>query len=85
MLSFARRASKSFTTFSTSFVNGTEIQHTLLPCSNGTRSYLYFNYSHSTKEIVIIPELASLIILPPFMIATLLAVTVYRRRVEAEN
>jgi parallel beta-helix repeat protein len=62
------------------FVNGTEVQCNLLPCSNSTQSYLYFTYSHSTKEMVIIPELASLIILPFFMIATLLAVIVHRKR-----
>jgi len=62
------------------FVNGTEVPCNLLPCSNSTHSYLYFTYSHSTKEIVIIPELASLIILPLFMIATALAIIVHRKR-----
>ena len=61
------------------FVNGTEVQHTLLPCSNSTYSYLYFNYAHSTQEVVIIPEFPLFLILPLFMIATLLAVIVYRR------
>ncbi|MCJ7422813.1 right-handed parallel beta-helix repeat-containing protein [Candidatus Bathyarchaeota archaeon] len=62
------------------FVNGTEVQCNLLPCSNTTHSYLYFTYSHSTKEIVIIPELASLIISPLLTIATLLATNVSRRK-----
>ncbi|MDH5266148.1 MAG: right-handed parallel beta-helix repeat-containing protein [Candidatus Bathyarchaeota archaeon] len=61
------------------FVNGTEVPHTLLPCSNSTHSYLYFIYEHSTQEVIIIPEFPSFRILPPFMIATLLAVIVYRR------
>ena len=62
------------------FVNGTEVSHTLLPFSNSTRSYLYFTYNHSTKEVVIIPEFPSFLILPLFMIATLLATIVYRRK-----
>jgi len=37
----------------TVFVNGTEVPHTLLPCSNSTHSYLYFTYQHSTHEVVI--------------------------------
>jgi len=62
------------------FVNGTEVQSSLLPCSNSTHSYLYFTYSHSIKEIVIIPELASLIILPLLMIATLIAVIICTKK-----
>ena len=62
------------------FVNGTEVQHTLLPCSNSTYSYLYFSYTHSTQEVVIIPEFPLFLILPLFMIATLLAVIVYKRK-----
>ncbi len=64
------------------FVNGTEILPSPEPlrCSNSTYSYLYFNYSHSTQEIIIIPELPSLIILPMFMTATLLVALAYRRK-----
>jgi parallel beta-helix repeat protein len=62
------------------FVNGTEVQCNLLPCSNTTHSYLYFTYNHSTQEVIIIPEFPSFLILPLFMIATLLAVIVYRRK-----
>lgn len=63
------------------FVNGTEILPSPepLPCSNSTHSYLYFNYSHSTQEVIIIPEFPSLIILPIFMTATLLATKIYRK------
>jgi len=64
----------------TVLLNGTEIPFTLLPCSNSTHSYLYFNYTHSTQEVMIIPEFPSFLILPLFMIATLLAVIVYKRR-----
>ena len=48
-------------------------------------TYLYFTYNHSTKIVEIqgtqvIPEFPSFLILPLFMIATLLAVVVYRRK-----
>jgi len=62
------------------FVNGTEVAYNLLPVSNSTHSYLYFSYDHSTKEVVIIPEFPSLIILPFLMTLTLLAALVLRRR-----
>ena len=62
------------------FVNGTEVQCNLLPCSNTTHSYLYFTYNLSTQKVIIIPEFPPFLILPLFMIATLLAVIVYRRK-----
>jgi parallel beta-helix repeat protein len=46
---------------------------------NQTHKWIYFAYQHSTHKIVIIPEFASLIIMPLFMIATLLAAIVYKR------
>jgi len=58
----------------TVFVNGTETLYTLLPCSNATHSYLYFTYNHSTKEVLIIPEFPSALILPLLMIVSLVAV-----------
>jgi len=61
------------------YVNGTETSYTLLPASNSTHSYLYFTYNHSTKEVIIIPEFPSLLILPLFIMATLLSAIVYRR------
>jgi len=64
----------------TVFVNGTGVQYDLLPCSNNTHSYLYFTYNHSKQEVIIIPEFPSFFILPLFMIATLLAVMLYRRK-----
>ena len=64
----------------TVLLNGTEIPCTLLPCSNSTHSYLYFNYPHSTEEVIIIPEFPSFLILSPFMIVTLLTVIVHRKR-----
>jgi parallel beta-helix repeat protein len=67
------------------FVNGTEVQCNLLPCSNTTHSYLYFTYNHSTQEVIIIPEFPSFLILPLFMTTTLLAAIVYRRKRTAEH
>ena len=61
-------------------LNGTEIPHTLLPCSDADTSYLYFNYTHSTQKVIIIPEFPSFLILPLFFMATLLAVITYRRK-----
>ncbi|MFZ0965701.1 MAG: NosD domain-containing protein [Candidatus Bathyarchaeia archaeon] len=64
------------------FVNGTEVlpPPLPLPSSDSTRSYLYFTYTHSTQEVIIIPEFPSFLILPLFMMATLLAVAVYKRK-----
>jgi len=64
----------------TVFVNRTQVDYDLLPCSNNTHNYLYFTYNHSTREIIIIPEFPSFLILPLFMLVTLLAVIVYRKR-----
>ncbi len=62
------------------FVNGTEVTYTTLPFSNSTHVYLYFNYTHSTQTVTIVPELPSPLILPLIMMATLLALTAYRRK-----
>ena len=62
------------------FLNDTEIPYTLLPCSDANTSYLYFNYTHSTQEVIIIPEFPAFLILPTFLMATLLAVATYRRK-----
>lgn len=47
------------------FINRTEIQYSLLPISNGTLSYLYFTYTHSTEEVMIMPEFPSFLMLSP--------------------
>jgi parallel beta-helix repeat protein len=62
------------------FVNDTEVSYNLLLFSNEIYSYLYFNYTHSTQEVIITPEFPSLLLLPLFMTATLVAATVYRKR-----
>lgn len=56
------------------FVNGTEVPHTLLLFSNSTHSYLYFTYEQTTKEVVIIPEFPSMLILPFLIIFTFVVV-----------
>jgi parallel beta-helix repeat protein len=63
------------------FVNGTEIPYTLLPCSNANVSYLYFTYTQSTKcYITILPEFPFFLILPLFMIITLLGAIILKRK-----
>ena len=64
----------------TVLVNGTQVQYSLLPISNSSNSYLYFTYGHSTEQIIIAPEFPSFLILPLFIIATLLAVMIYRKK-----
>jgi hypothetical protein len=65
-------------------VNGTNWN--FVSTSNGTHSFLYFTYTHaSTFQVVIqgtwvIPEFPPFLILPLFMVATLLAVVVYKRK-----
>jgi hypothetical protein len=61
-------------------LNGVEIPYSLLPCSNSTHSYLCFNYTHSTKEVMIIPEFPSLTVFLMTFAVTLLAVIVYKRK-----
>jgi parallel beta-helix repeat protein len=60
-------------------INGTQVSYTPI-FENETLSIIYFSYQHSTLEIIIIPEFPSILILPLFMLATLLAVMVYRRK-----
>ena len=66
-------------------IDGTPITNSI-QTENDTHTFLYFTYTHSsTAQIIIqgtwiIPEFPSFIILPLFMIATLLAVTIFRRR-----
>jgi parallel beta-helix repeat protein len=62
-----------------------EPQYRMLSASNETCAYIYINYTHSKHMIEItgtttIPEFPSFIVLPLFMITTLLAFIVYRRK-----
>jgi parallel beta-helix repeat protein len=60
------------------------------PCSfrdwtDATNTYIYVNYTHSQHEITIIPEFSPAVILPLFMMATLLAVIVYKRKTKISD
>lgn len=63
------------------FVNGSEVLYELLPCSDLAYSYLYFTYDHSTKEIVIVPEFSSILLL--FVVVTLLSAIFLRKCMHA--
>ena len=66
-------------------VNGTEIPYALLPCSNVTYSYLYINYTHSTEQVIIVPEFPAFVILPLFFTSTLLAALLFKRKRITDN
>jgi hypothetical protein len=62
-------------------INGGEpyyVNYTLY--DNGTHRWMYFSYQHSTLEVVIIPEFPSFMILPLFMVFTMLAVVFLQRK-----
>jgi len=63
----------------TIYVNDTEIQYTLSAYSNVAYSYLYFNYTHSTDQVTVIPEFPSPIILL-LAFTTIAAVAAFRKR-----
>jgi len=50
------------------------------PLTNGTHTFLYFTYVLSTHKIIIVPEFPFFLIPLLFVISTLLAAIVYRRR-----
>ncbi len=62
------------------FVNGTEVPHNLLPCSNTIHSYLYFTYSHSTQEVIVIPEFSEWASMLLLLIGLAAAITVHKRK-----
>jgi parallel beta-helix repeat protein len=64
----------------TVFVNGTQVQYSLLPGSNSSVSYLYFTYGHSTEQVIILPEFLDSLILAIFMLATLLTVAIHKKK-----
>jgi parallel beta-helix repeat protein len=62
-------------------VDSNPVNATELPSSNSTHVYLYFTYAHSTHEVIVtIPEFASYLMLSLFIIATLLAATLCKRK-----
>ena len=64
----------------TVLVDWTEVPAHELTASNTTYAYLYFAYNHTKHEIIIIPEFPLFLIQQLFMITTLLAVIVYKRK-----
>jgi parallel beta-helix repeat protein len=69
-------------------VNGTVVPIRIQEYANYT--YLYFTYSHSVQNVKVygthvIPEFSALMILPLFMIATLLAGVVHRRKCKRQG
>jgi parallel beta-helix repeat protein len=64
----------------TVFVNGTQVQYSLLPISNSSVSYLYFTYGHSTEQVIILPEFPEPLIMAMLMLATLLTITIHKKR-----
>lgn len=52
---------------------------------NSTHNFIHFNYTHSTKRVdiigtIVVPEFSSFLVLPFFMMATLVILIAYRRR-----
>lgn len=45
-----------------------------------THSWIYFSYEHSTLEIIITPEFPWMMLMPLFMVATLLTALIYKRK-----
>jgi hypothetical protein len=56
------------------------LYHNYTLYNNGTHRWIYFAYEHSIHKIDMVPEFPLFLILPLFMIATLLAVMVYKRK-----
>jgi len=69
------------------FANGTDISSICIKNRDTDYTYIYIPYNHSVQPIVVkgtwvVPEFPTAIIMPLFMIATLLAVIVYKRKQE---
>jgi hypothetical protein len=47
---------------------------------NGTHMWIYFSYEHSINKVVIVPEFTSFLMPPLFMVITLLAVIIRKRK-----
>jgi hypothetical protein len=56
------------------------VNATKLPISNSTHVYLYFKYIHSKRQVIVTTPEFSTMPVPLFMIATLIAVIVYRKK-----
>ena len=70
----------------TILLNGTDWTSLCTITENDTHTFIYIPYTHSTNTIQItgtwvVPEFPSFLILPLFMVATLLAVVIYRTQI----
>jgi hypothetical protein len=63
--------------------DGKEVPYDLLPMSNETFSYIYFNLIDSAGEVMVVPELLSSLTLPILIMAALLAVTLAHARINS--
>ena len=61
------------------FVDGKQ-PLTIVNWTDETFTYIYFTYQQSQHEVTIVPEFPSFLILPLFMITSLLAVIAYRKK-----
>jgi len=65
----------------TVLVDGKEVDYTLLEdISNSTHAYLYFTYTTSTKQVLIVREYASSLMLPLLLISTIVAVVFSKKK-----
>jgi parallel beta-helix repeat protein len=63
------------------FVNGTQVQYSLLPISNSSDSYIYFTYGHSTEQVIILPEFPDYsLIIAMVMLPTLLTIAIRKKK-----
>jgi parallel beta-helix repeat protein len=61
------------------FVNGTQVQYSILPNSNDNQTYLYFTYGNSKQQVTIVPEFPDFLMLTIFMPLLLLAVAIHKK------
>ena len=61
-------------------VDGNEVSATEIQTSNATHAFLYFTYSHSTRDIIVVREFTPFILLLTMVAAGLMTITVLRKR-----
>jgi parallel beta-helix repeat protein len=62
------------------FVNGNEINYTLLYSPDSNYSYLYFSYNLSTREVVITPEFPALMLISTLLLVAV--ITIFLRKLK---
>jgi len=68
-------------------VDWNEVTVNELSISNSTHAYIYFTYHHSTRQIIVVPEFPSLLIISLSMLATALLTSIFKKhaRVSSPN